>query len=470
MILKYSRHLRRSAAFHGQNNDPQRRIVCPLLSSMKNTNVAFAVTALAGVAAVHKIWSWVNRSRRMRRLAKHKKVALLPNEVAPMICKAPSISTITFFEGDVDAAKTFLLQRTKEIIAANPWLDGILDLDDNDDMALFVPPAEAGQKKHFEVLNTSLSDNYDEMVQQLAPAMCGTTEETVGTDKVLWKVTLVVSEGTKFAVVVSANHSFLDGHGYYKFYNMLSGTEAVKSFSPQRKHNMPQKILAAMGGEKSLMAAAPPGFLLRFIGGVLRNTLFPATKSLGFHISSEWLKAQKAMHSSDVPFVSTNDVVMSNFCNALKCNLAFMNINFRSNNRIEGCLESDVGNYEDLLLYTPSDYATPSLIRKSLNGPLFRRVGGGKLPTNLEHLSSTYGAVTNWATFARQVYIPGANQVLHIPLFDFPQSTPACILGAMCIFKPKDGGVAALIAGKEELIDTIKRTGMVGRQLGNISF
>ena len=36
---------------------------------------------------------------------------------------------------------------------------------------------------------------------------------------------------------------------------------------------MSAKILAAMGGEPSLMAICPPGFLARFISGQLQNVL-----------------------------------------------------------------------------------------------------------------------------------------------------------------------------------------------------
>ena len=61
-------------------------------------------------------------------------------------------------------------------------------------------------------------------------------------------------------------------------------------------------------------------------------------------------------------------------------------------------------------------------------------------------------------------------QIQHIPLFDFLQSTPACIFGAMVIFKPKDGEIACCIAGKQELIDEINQSGMVGKPLEKLTF
>ena len=52
----------------------------------------------------------------------------------------------------------------------------------------------------------------------------------------------------------------------------------------------------------------------------------------------------------------------------------------------------------------------------------------------------------------------------------FPKSTPACIFGAIVIFKPNEGSVGALVAGKQELIDAIKGSGMVGQSLEDFEF
>ena len=188
--------------------------------------------------------------------------------------------------------------RTDEIVAANPWLAGVLDYDENGAMdALFVPPATQG--KHFEVLKVPLCENYEALVKSVGSALCGTSEESVGTGAPLWKVALV-PDGTEgnFALVVSANHSFLDGHGYYKIYNMLSGS-APSMRSPLRKHDMSQKIIDAMGGEQSLMAASPPGFLFRFIGGVIWNAFSPRQSPWALTFQ-DWIKEQKANHDESV--------------------------------------------------------------------------------------------------------------------------------------------------------------------------
>jgi hypothetical protein len=297
-------------------------------------------------------------------------------------------------------------------------------------------------------------------------------------------------------LVVSANHSLLDGHGYDRLFNILSSDCEVQALSPVRKQDMPSKILEAMGGEPSLMAESPPGFLFRFIGGQLYNYVFPATKAVGFYISEEWIAEQKKeKNNDDVKFISTNDILVSTFCNLLDCDIALMAINFRG--RINDCGHDDVGNYEDLMTYTRADYATPSLIRRSVSPPEGQHYGGrgtprAPMPTNWEHASkATYGAITNWATFARPLVILGsiseknnggeakeeevvvAQQELHLPLFDFNATTPAHVFGANVIFRAGGGAagrpsLGVMVAGKAELIEAVKMSGMIGGPLEDI--
>ncbi len=136
-----------------------------------------------------------------------------------------------------------------------------------------------------------------------------------------------------------------------------------------------------------------------------------------------------------------------------------MAVNFRG--RVEGAGESDVGNYEDLVSYTPADYRSPELIRLSIGEAPFTRAGGGTLPTNVQHLAATYGAVTNWATFAKTLDLgPGCGrQDLHLPLFDWNKSTPASVVGAMVIFRPKEGRLGVLCAGSGEALARVRQWG-----------
>ena len=299
---------------------------------------------------------------------------------------------------------------------------------------------------------------YASLVAALAPVLCGTSVECRGTAKPLFQVSLVSCANDTYALVVSANHSLVDGHGYYRIYNMLSEGASVESLDPARKFDMPDKMVAAMHDERSLLQQASPGFLVRFITAQIKNAIAPSTHCHAFYIDEDWV-ARAKRDADGVAFVSTNDCVVSEFCSLLNCDVALMAINFRG--KVDGCGDDDVGNYEDLLAYTPRDYASPSLIRRSVTGPSYFRASGAPLPTNLEHLSATYGAVTNWATFARPLELDGVQQ-LHLPLLDWNASTPPSVFGAMVIFRPRAGCLAAFVGGSRAFVEKVRRSGMVG--------
>ena len=101
---------------------------------------------------------------------------------------------------------------------------------------------------------------------------------------------------------------------------MLTASAAVERLRPERKQELPSRMLRAFGDEPSVMAACPPGFLVRFILGQVRAALFPQTVATCFDVSAEWIAAQKAGAAADgeVPYVSTNDCVMSKFLDLLQ--------------------------------------------------------------------------------------------------------------------------------------------------------
>jgi hypothetical protein len=377
-----------------------------------------------------------------------------------------------------------------EIVAANPWLASVLERDPGSGvMAAYYPPPGAEARSCFEVRDDialsrgSCSTPYPAMVAALPPALCKKSGQSVGKGTPLWRVCLVPDAqdpGGRFALVVSANHSLMDGHCYYNVYNMLSVKAEVRALSPIRKQEMPAKMAEALRGGPSLSGGSPTGMAIRIVGGLIWSALFPATCAFGFHASDEWVEARKAAvaaaaaklgdpDSSGVAFVSTNDVLTSAFSVCLRCDHAVMAVNMRG--KVQGCKESDAGNYQDTISYRPEDYATPELIRRSVAGGGRPYVRAADPPTRMltswEHVSgSTYGLITNWATFAGALIVPGAEEDLHLPLFDFPGTTPAKVLAIMVIFRSGPGkGVGVMVAGTRQLIEAVKASGMVGRPL-----
>ena len=419
-----------------------------------------AVAVAAGAAAAIYYWRRRRRAARMKLLATHTKIRLLESERGAVVTMSPATSTVTFFKGSPRRVANKLRTRVAEIVRANPWLAARLDDDENGELALFVPPE---LPERFAVRDDIAVERtpYASLVEALAPVLCGTSVEVRGTAKPLFQVSLVSCANDQYALVVSANHSLLDGHGYYRIYNMLSEGAAVESLDPARKFDVPSKMVAAMHDERSLLQQASPGFLFRFITAQIKNAVAPSTHCHAFYIDEDWVAARKAT-ADGVAYVSTNDCVVSEFCSLLNCDVALMAINFRG--KIDGCGDSDVGNYEDLLAYTPRDYASPSLIRRSVTGPQYFRASGAPLPTNLEHLAATYGAITNWATFAQPLELDGggARQELHLPLLDWNASTPPSVFGAMVVFRPKAGRLAAFVGGSSAFVGRVKASGMVG--------
>ena len=417
---------------------------------------ALVVAAGAATALAY----YLRRRRRAARrefLATHTKIRLLESERGAVVTMSPATSTVTFFTGSPRRVADKLRDKVAAIVRANPWLAARLDDDENGELALFVPPElpELFAVRHDIAVERT---PYSSLVEALAPVLCGTSVEVRGTARPLFQVSLVSCASNSYAVVVSANHSLLDGHGYYRVYNMLSEGSKVESLDPARKFHIPAKMVAAMNDEESLLQRAPPGFLCRFITAQIKNAIAPSTHCHAFYIDEDWV-ARAKRDADGVAFVSTNDCVVSEFCSLLNCDVALMAINFRG--KVDGCGDDDVGNYEDLLAYTPRDYASPSLIRRSVTGPQYFRASGAPLPSNLEHLSATYGAITNWATFARPLEIDGVQQ-LHLPLLDWNASTPPSVFGAMVVFRPKAGRLAAFVGGSAAFVERVKASGMVG--------
>ncbi len=175
-----------------------------------------------GVAAVvlAVLHRQARRRRRASRLAGLVKLELLTIERGPGICMGPPTSTVTFFHGSRDEAEAYFARRVADIVAANPWLASVLDRDESGELAAYYP-AVAATKSCFAVRGgialSRASTAYAAMVRSLAPALCKTSDASVGTAELLWKVSLVpdATEASRFALVVSADHSLLDGYGYF---------------------------------------------------------------------------------------------------------------------------------------------------------------------------------------------------------------------------------------------------------------
>ena len=102
-----------------------------------------------------------------------------------------------------------------------------------------------------------------------------------------------------------------------------------------------------------------------------------------------------------VPFVSTNDIIVTELFSLAKCDVGMMFVNFR--NRIQDITENLSGNYDACIFYQKTEYEKSEYIRLSLgsefNKGLFKRVNSSQFPGIIDSLSSKICLLTSWATF-----------------------------------------------------------------------
>ena len=109
---------------------------------------------------------------------------------------------------------------------------------------------------------------------------------------------------------------------------MLSSDVPIESLNALRKQDVPKKITRALNNEPGLLDEQRPGFMLPYIFKKqwLGTYFFPEALTQVFYVNDQFIADQKSAacdqyknsnnKSVSIPFVSTNDVLMSEL---LKC-------------------------------------------------------------------------------------------------------------------------------------------------------
>jgi hypothetical protein len=249
--------------------------------------------------------------------------------------------------------------------------------------------------------------------------------KAVNKDAVQMKVTIVPdkspSAGDQWALIVSISHTIADGYTYYEVYNMLSPSAELKALSPERKESFSADLPGAVGKAESKIYLTP-GFMLNCAATMLFGG---PVKSRCTFVDPAKVEAAKvaAKQDGDSAFVSTNDLLVAAWAKATRAQLLEMPINLR--NRLPGIGDADAGNYEWVIMYQEEDCLRPGQIRKSLSTPGKYRRCGQELPRPLRSgcrlIRARYALITNWATFAQGLELPGCTQQLHLPFFSFSE-------------------------------------------------
>ena len=170
------------------------------------------VTIAAGLAA----WAAYKLAMKHKnRIARNGKTVLplMPTETSfIMMDAAPSISTITYFEGDIYSAAVFLRERVALIVKKNPWLDGRLD---HGGLLVFDPSAAGTDLFQLSTVPLSRATPYATVATKIAALLVKNGTNSVGrADEPQFRVTVVPdadSPTSRWALVVSMSHVIADG-------------------------------------------------------------------------------------------------------------------------------------------------------------------------------------------------------------------------------------------------------------------
>ena len=446
---------------------------------------AAVATAAAGAAAAALL---LHRARRARRVSREGAAVLelLPGETSSvMLGMAPAIATCTFLTGDHREAAERLRARVREILLLNPWLGGRLDQVRGERRPVLVygsapapdDPTSGGVFVHAVAGKVKLSNAtpYRDVEPALRSVLVKTGSACLGrADEPLFRVAVIpdaASPGARWALVVSLSHVVADGHTFYQVHNMLSDGRAVRALEPKRNVDVPKKAETAMGGDGGFLAKPRPGLLLSLISAGLVGGIVGPKCAVALHLVDNAYVARRkaeAGREEGVQYVSTNDVVTSEVLVAAGSGLGLMDVNLRG--RVPECSANLAGNYEDKIVYLPSDYASPALVRASVKDPT-RLVRASEprtaLPESLRDFwrLDSMAAVSNWSTFAEDVELEGHRAELHVPVFD-AGAVPARLFTGCFVFKPGAGRPLALaLAGSEQVLSKVARAGAVGEPL-----
>ena len=371
------------------------------------------------------------------------------------------VTTATFFRGGAaEAAAGHLQARVAAVLRVNPWLAGRLvkgspprlewqaELSEAEASAAaevhvaLAPPAGPEGLRHgcsYAALDKAINNNLD--LEVPFGSVC------ISKNLPIFKVSVVPESGdpAAFAVVVSLSHTVCDGATFNAVRNMLSEGAPVKALDARRPEGFDfvQACKAAFGADTQ-------GYLM---GGAimcyfLTTGFFGRRKKLSLRQvgGAEVEKAKtEAKAAGAVPYVSTNDVVTSAFFRASKCRNGHMAVDCRG--RIEGCTPDLAGNNEFFIMYEPSDFASPALIRQSL--PKLRRaaVPATRFPGFFGRCRARIAMVSNWTTNAQELQLPGCEHVLQVPYQD-----PGFVMcETWVVFQPRAGETAVLCLTSDDL-------------------
>ena len=234
-----------------------------------------------------------------------------------------AVSSLTLYNYAGAPPREFLMQRVGQILRSNPWLTSVWK------GKKLLYPKEINEERCAQIINLhfceisisleKLDSNYLEVISTLKPYLCKNDNDLkkAGPKDVPFRVTLIrdVSQTDRLGLLVSINHTLVDGASFYEIYGMLSKTTTVVSLDPLRLgiKNFAKLQEITLGKAESKLFTNPM-LLGNLIGAIIADIWRGMKREVMLcELEPTYLEKckQEFTPEEDVPFISNNDIITS---------------------------------------------------------------------------------------------------------------------------------------------------------------
>lgn len=255
-----------------------------------------------------------------------------------------SVTTLNFFTGPMDEGVKYLKSRWAEVAKLNPWIGATMGRDPDGRVFMeFGSQAVEVENSMDELVvvdhTLEIHDKMDVSSMKLAfektKAGLGLLSFMLQRDKDTGRLPLVsrmtvapnlCNPQNSFVVVFALSHNVGDGYTYYKLLSMLSPKVPIEALSPVRKEGFTEQV------RKSYSYPEATDFKVNCALGFLKAKLLGIkAKWHCYCVDSEKVAKAKAKSNAEglVPFISTNDLLLSHFGEATQADLILSLMNVR---------------------------------------------------------------------------------------------------------------------------------------------
>ena len=387
------------------------------------------------------------------------------NEASLVQKMAPAISIVNFFRGDPDAAAEHLRSRLDLVLDTNPWLAGRLKLR-GQSLELHVPDAVAlEERREATFRDVSIKALYPGMrVEQMNSLLAsekvkGAWGKCVGRDEPLFRLVLIRTQPSSFAVLFTLSHTIADGHTAYRLYEMLgdSGVRAVPLEARREASYMIDDLETSVDLELNFRVMRRVSTLVGIgVVPILATALNVWSVSLDSRlINPAWLDALTAQYNSSAPpgeHVSPHDALLFWFLRRCDVDVGHVMLNMR--NIAPGVTDDHAGNYSAAFclsrehLVAPAQVTVSNLMRNER-----RRGDEWPHPSLSQRLYPRWGIVTNWCQITRELVLPGCEQVMSMPLLSAMPAPHGSV--GIAVFQATKDQLGLFVMGRRPLLDHV---------------